>query len=175
MKRKVWSYIAQTMGWCQTMRPVKQPETRRQCRGENLVLTTMSPWHSLVPTSNSLTGPCLGTQVDSSEQFGENASRRTPKPKGEQMRRPSDEKHSSLMKPLPTLGSSMKCDSLHMFLWILWFLGTLTLVVGRVLAEGGGLVPKITRVLEDDVLGWASSFAGAASSWLPDGWDLRYL
>lgn len=160
------------------MRPVKQPETRRQCRGENLVLTTMSPWHSLVPTSKSLTGPCLGTQVDSSEQFGENASRRTPKPKGEQIRRPSDEKHSSLMKPLPTLGSSMKCDSRHMFLWILWFLGTLILVEARVLAAVGAFAPRITRVLEADVLGWASSWTGSGcddSSWLPDGWDLRYL
>lgn len=34
----------QTTGWYQTILPLRQPETRRQCLGENLVLTTMSSW-----------------------------------------------------------------------------------------------------------------------------------
>lgn len=105
-KRVRWDFWNQRTGWWNMTLPLRQPDTNMQCLGENLQVTTMLLWERQLATSYSLTG-WLGTTSQSSLHSGSNPNRRTPNPNGEQIKRPSELKHSSLMNPLATLGSSV--------------------------------------------------------------------
>lgn len=130
-------------GRCHTILPLRHPDTTDGYRGLNFVLTTISGWHSeiFIWCSSRETQFSCGSMMDeSSWHSGVKESKRIPWLYGLQIMRPgnskgsvkicwnwegdalilpSEEKQSSLMNPLPLLGSSLK----YMRRGVFWAIG----------------------------------------------------